>query len=113
MSWGLHQLPHDYYRFTQAGITYVLMRAGFHVDAVEPIGGLFTLIGSRLADYLHSTFVEPLLARLGLLRGRLRVGALLLATYNVAAICICSLLDKTSRADVIGWAVLATKRDGE
>jgi hypothetical protein len=111
MSWGLHQLPHDYYRFTNAGIVHLLDSTGFAVDTIEPIGGLFTLIAARIADYLHSTFIDPPLAQLRLDRGRLRAGALLLSVYNLIAMALGALLDRTSRADMIGWAILATKPD--
>ncbi len=111
MSWGLHQLPHDYYRFTHLGLTHVLEQAGFRVDAVEPIGGLFSLIAARLADYAHTTFVDRPLARLGLRRGRLRAGAVLLVGYNLLAVAVCALLDRTWAEDVIGWSALATREE--
>jgi hypothetical protein len=29
LAWQLHELPYDYYRYTAAGIEYLLVRAGF------------------------------------------------------------------------------------
>jgi SAM-dependent methyltransferase len=113
MSWGLHQLPHDYYRFTHLGLAHMLRSSGFRVDLVEPIGGLFSLFAARIADYLHSTLVDGPLARLGMVKGRLRAGALLLSGYNLLALPVCVLLDRTWTNDVIGWAVLATKEDSD
>lgn len=37
----LHGLPHDYYRFTRYGATYLARRAGFEVVGITANGGLF------------------------------------------------------------------------
>ena len=50
-----HQLPHDYYRYTSYGITYLLERAGFGVEYVRPEGGYFRVVAwllSRATAYL-------------------------------------------------------------
>jgi SAM-dependent methyltransferase len=40
----LHGQPHDYYRFTRYGLTYLAERAGFTVEKMVPNGGLTTLL---------------------------------------------------------------------
>lgn len=37
----LHQVPHDYYRYTRYGMAYILERAGFVEVVVTPQGGYF------------------------------------------------------------------------
>jgi SAM-dependent methyltransferase len=48
--WGVHQAPHDYFRYTHHGLQRLLERAGFCQIAIEPAGGFFTLLGRRLLD---------------------------------------------------------------
>jgi SAM-dependent methyltransferase len=50
-----HQLPHDYYRYTSYGISYLLERSGFTVEYVRPVGGYFRVLAgilSRASAYL-------------------------------------------------------------
>lgn len=37
LTWYLHELPHDYYRFTAYGLAHLLTRAGFADVEVEPM----------------------------------------------------------------------------
>jgi len=46
--WEEHQRPHDYFRFTSNGIRYLMARAGFRVDRIEPVGGFFWMLSRRL-----------------------------------------------------------------
>lgn len=48
--WEVHQAPHDYYRYTRHGLEYLLARAGFAVEEIEPAGGLFLVISRRLLN---------------------------------------------------------------
>ena len=41
----LHDEPHDYFRFTRYGATWLLERAGFEVVETHPIGGLMARVG--------------------------------------------------------------------
>jgi SAM-dependent methyltransferase len=43
----LHEEPHDYYRYTSHGLRDLLCRAGFTVNSVEAIGGLFAFLGHQ------------------------------------------------------------------
>lgn len=47
--WGVHQAPHDYFRFTRYGLEYLLRKAGFHVNSVKPSCGYFGYLGNRLS----------------------------------------------------------------
>lgn len=48
--WGVHQAPHDYFRYTRPGLQWLLERAGFAGIDIEAGGGFFTLLGRRLLD---------------------------------------------------------------
>jgi SAM-dependent methyltransferase len=48
--WGVHQSPHDYFRFTRHGLDLLLREAGFASFTIAPVGGFFTLVGRRLLD---------------------------------------------------------------
>jgi SAM-dependent methyltransferase len=75
--WGMHQLPHDYFRFTRPGLEMLLRDAGFSDLTTEPVGGFFTLLGRRVLDstlffqggwrWLALPFVAFLAAPLGIL----------------------------------------------
>ena len=72
-SWGLHYEPHDYFRYTKYGVSYLLERAGFRVRAIEQMGGLFSYAVVRLVDLAAAAWFR-LCDRIGLSRssGRYR-----------------------------------------
>ena len=43
----LHELPHDYYRYTRYGLKYLLERNGFSVLEMHQRGGLFCFLGHQ------------------------------------------------------------------
>jgi SAM-dependent methyltransferase len=51
--WEVHQSPHDYYRYTRYGVTYLLGKAGFVEFAIQPVGGYFRLLARRLLNGLQ------------------------------------------------------------
>lgn len=42
--WWIHELPHDYYRYTPYGLEYLFRKAGFDDIEVEAQAGFFTMI---------------------------------------------------------------------
>jgi SAM-dependent methyltransferase len=58
--WEEHQTPHDYFRYTQYGIRYLLENAGFTAIETRPVGGFFRLLSRRLLNALQF-FPGPLL----------------------------------------------------
>ena len=48
----LHDLPHDYFRYTSFGLRSMLERAGFGVLCVRPRGGLLCFLGHQLSTVL-------------------------------------------------------------
>jgi len=51
--WEVHQAPHDYFRFTRYGLTYLLEQAGWEVREVRAAGGYFRLLARRLLNGLQ------------------------------------------------------------
>lgn len=60
-TWGLHEEPHDYYRFTRYGLQYLLERVGFRVRSIEPRGGAFRLMGQT---FLSTYYMRRQIPRL-------------------------------------------------
>jgi SAM-dependent methyltransferase len=46
--WGVHQPPHDYFRFTNYGLAYLLEKAGFTEISITPSCGYFGYLANRL-----------------------------------------------------------------
>jgi SAM-dependent methyltransferase len=58
----LHDLPHDYYRFTEYGLRYLLGQGGLEVVKLQPKGGLFTFLAHQLSTILLAVaWTMPLL----------------------------------------------------
>ncbi len=114
MTWGLHYVPHDYYRFTRYGMSHLLTKAGLEVEAVVQIGGLFTTGLARLQDVLGLLAFRigfPLKFVIGT-RGREWVTSLLLLPFFVMGDILASALDRAvprARNDALGWSFLARK----
>ncbi|HUI55439.1 MAG TPA: class I SAM-dependent methyltransferase [Bryobacteraceae bacterium] len=51
--WEVHQEPHDYFRFTCFGLTYLLDRAGMELEEMRAAGGYFRLLARRLLNGLQ------------------------------------------------------------
>jgi SAM-dependent methyltransferase len=48
----LHDLPHDYYRYTEYGLRYLLAQARLDVVSIRPKGGLLTFLAHQLSTLL-------------------------------------------------------------
>jgi SAM-dependent methyltransferase len=51
--WEVHQIPHDYFRYTRYGMEHLFQRAGFAEWKIEPVGGYFRLMSRRLLNGLQ------------------------------------------------------------
>jgi SAM-dependent methyltransferase len=58
--WGVHEEPHDYYRFTQFGLRYLAERAGLRVEAVDALAGFWVTTGARFCYYIERFDRGPL-----------------------------------------------------
>ena len=50
----LHDLPHDYYRFTANGLASLLQDAGFGELEIVPKGGVFSFLGHQVSTFFVS-----------------------------------------------------------
>lgn len=110
MTWGLHYVPHDYYRFTRYGISHLLEKAGFEIKSIEPMGGLFTIMSARTVEVVSTLLIDQPLSKIGMKKGRLRMSAIPLSGFNLAAYYGSLALDTLWKEDVFGWAVYAHKK---
>jgi SAM-dependent methyltransferase len=99
-SWGEHDLPHDYWRFTEPGLRILLTRAGFEVETVDRRGGVGAVAFERLSAFLYYSWGK------GFLPLRILVVAACAIIQLVGQ--AVDLLDRT-RADTLGYAVLARR----
>lgn len=53
LAWEVHQAPHDYFRYTNHGLTLLLKQAGMAVVTLEPVGGFFTLLARRMLNSIQ------------------------------------------------------------
>jgi SAM-dependent methyltransferase len=51
--WEVHQAPHDYFRYTRHGVSYLLEYAGFERIEIHPVGGYFRLLARRMLNGLQ------------------------------------------------------------
>ena len=57
--WGLHQAPHDYFRFTRYGLKHLAESQGLRVEYIEARGGFWAMMGQRWSAYLYDTYCRP------------------------------------------------------
>jgi SAM-dependent methyltransferase len=58
MQWRHHEVPYDYWRFTQYGLISLLERHGFSIKSIAPCGGVYALIGQIFLSHLHERGVR-------------------------------------------------------
>jgi SAM-dependent methyltransferase len=51
--WYLHEIPHDYYRFTSYGLRYLLERAGFVDTDVQPMNDSMATVSQLMSQLSH------------------------------------------------------------
>jgi SAM-dependent methyltransferase len=58
-TWGLHHIPHDYYRFTPFGLQYLAEKNGLKVLQIYPTSGFWVTFTQRLCDVVFYTDGRP------------------------------------------------------
>jgi SAM-dependent methyltransferase len=54
--WGVHQAPHDYFRFTCYALSHLLEQAGFEQITTTPSCGYFSYLANRLTVFPKALF---------------------------------------------------------
>ena len=52
----MHDIPHDYFRYTKYGLESLLNQNGFKVLEILPRGGLFSFLGHQFSNIFLSLF---------------------------------------------------------
>lgn len=62
--WEVHQAPHDYFRYTNHGLDWLVRQAGMNAERIDAVGGLFRLLSRRMlaALQLFPAVLKPLAA---------------------------------------------------
>jgi SAM-dependent methyltransferase len=67
--WGIHEEPHDYFRYTGFGLSHLSHSAGLKVSSVKAMAGYWVTAGARFCYYLQhfeklglSLLVRPMYA---------------------------------------------------
>ena len=99
--WGIHEEPHDYYRFTPYGLRHLAEQAGLEVELISALAGYWVTAGARFCYVLERFGRGPLRPVVGLMN------ALIQATVFV--------LDHFHRVEGDAWnhVMVATKPASE
>jgi len=55
-SWGIHDAPHDYYRFTKFGLAYLIQCADLSMVECEVRGGFWAMVGQHMSSHFFYKF---------------------------------------------------------
>jgi SAM-dependent methyltransferase len=92
--WHFFDEPYDYFRFTTHGVRALLEDAGFAVERLEPVGGMFTAFGSKLLEDVVQDVWLPLARAAGLQRGAYLAAALAALPWNLGSTLLLPHLDR-------------------
>jgi len=100
-TWGLHEAPYDFFRYTEYGLRLLCERASLVVQAIWPLGGVWEMVTQRLVANLFYRLGGRSLARKGLLA----------LAVNVPVLAVGMLLDRLygRRGDTLGHVCVAAK----
>lgn len=109
MYWRMHYAPHDYYRFTNYGLLYILNKNNFEVQVIERMGGFFSILFIRLIDIFVTKLFFRLMSFLSIERGKYRLAALLTWPFSLIGYYLGKIFDQIDKDDAFLWAVLAVR----
>jgi SAM-dependent methyltransferase len=100
MTWGLHEEPYDFYRYTNHGLQYLFEKAGLQLVSVRQTTGTLGTVGQRLSSFFYY--------RLGGRRWMLKPVAVVVAA---AIQLLFAAADRLAgrQGDTLDWVVLARK----
>jgi SAM-dependent methyltransferase len=103
-----HSEPHDFYRYTEYGLRYLLDKHGFEVVTLRRLGGVVSVMASRginlgceaMSDRLDKSALK-------------RIRHLLLLPFSaggsLALYALSRLMDGVEQRDAIGWAAMCRR----
>jgi SAM-dependent methyltransferase len=94
--WGVHEEPHDYFRFTRFGLAHLAQRAGAEPVWVQAMAGYWVTAGARFCQYLcraERWWLRPLAS----------------AVYALVQL-VCLALDRLHRVEGDTWNYLMVAR---
>lgn len=57
--WHLHEVPHDYFRYTRFGLSHLAERSGLRVITIQPISGFWIRAGLVISYKIAAIFGRP------------------------------------------------------
>jgi SAM-dependent methyltransferase len=92
--WHFFDEPYDYFRFTTYGVRALLEDAGFSVEVIDPVGGVFSAFGGKLLEDVVQDVWLPLARVAGIKRGAYFAAALASLPWNLASTLVLPHLDR-------------------
>lgn len=108
--WHFFDEPYDYFRFTTHGVRALLEDAGFTVETIDPVGGLFSALGGKLLEDVVQGLWLPLARAAGITRGAYLAAALASLPWNLVATVALPPLDRLIARNPFSIAAKAVRR---
>lgn len=105
--WPLHYEPHDYWRFTPYSLKILLTKAGFKIQKIDRIGGLFAVIGSRFVDVFSRKLEKAIPIRNPF---KFMIVAVVFHPISLLFYGLSKVFDRIDDKDAFGWIVLADRK---
>ena len=81
--WQVHEVPRDFYRFTEYGLRYLFEKAGFTILELTPLSGFVVTFAQALVYYVHESLPRWFIPVVGRTLGTLIQGtAYVLAPFD-------------------------------
>lgn len=64
--YGLHEQPHDYFRYTKYSLRFMAEKSGFKIVYIKPVGGMLVIVSQLISKYI----AIALYALTGLIKGK-------------------------------------------
>ncbi|HEX4462421.1 MAG TPA: class I SAM-dependent methyltransferase [Polyangia bacterium] len=107
--WHFFDEPYDYFRFTTHGLRALLTDAGFTIDDMEKVGGMFSAFSAKLLEQIVQGGWLRAANAVGLRRGSYFLAALGALPWNATMSLVTPALDRLSSRNPFAIAVVAVR----